>query len=160
MLREWQTRDTCALCAVVSRAMSKPMSWRTSPSGFSTRYVPRTDPQAVASQTRQVPAWQVMAGDGRGRQGGLRMGCGWHGAARVSGRTDSGGAVVSRCPAGHRFNSSPRHRSAKRAGVGGKKIFKQTWCPVEDTDLPPRMARNVPTSEIRGSKHFHTRIVF
>ena len=43
---------------------------------------------------------------------------------------------------------------------GGKKIFKQTWCPVEDTDLPPRMARNVPTSEIRGSKHFHTRIVF
>ena len=75
-------------------------------------------------------------------------------------KTDSGGAVVSRCPAGHRFNSSPRHRSAKRCGVGGKKIFKQTWCPVEDTDLPPRMARNVPTSEIRGSKHSHTRIVF
>jgi len=118
MQREWQTRDTCALCAAGSRAMSKPMSWRTSPSGFSTRCVPRTDPQAVASQTRQVPVWPVMAG---ATLGGLRRSRGWQGPAGrtpegpwVAGtsRTDSGGAVVSRCPAGHRFNSSPRHRSA------------------------------------------------
>jgi len=65
-----RTRDTCALCAAVSRTMSKSMSWRTSPSG--------------------IPAGQSPHGTGN-----------------------------SGCPAGHRFNSSPRHRGAQRAGVGG-----------------------------------------
>jgi len=61
-----------------------------------------------------------MAGDGRGWQGtaGRTPEEPWVAGAS---KTDSGGAVVSRCPAGHRFNSSPRHRSAKRAGVGGEK---------------------------------------
>jgi len=115
-----QTRDTFALCAPVSRATSKLMSWRTSPPGFcatlsgfwahpsglSTRSVTRTEPQALTSPKRRTLE----------------------------------GSAVSGCPAGHRFTRSPRHRSAKRVGVGGKKTFMPMWCPVEDTDLPPRMA--------------------
>ena len=53
-------------------------------------------------------------------------------------QTSSGEAADGGCPAGHRFIRSPRHRSAKRAGVGGKKTFKQMWCPVEDIGLPSR----------------------
>ena len=38
--------------------------------------------------------------------------------------SDGQGVMVNRCPTGHRFNSSPRHRSAMRADVGGKDDYK------------------------------------
>ena len=39
------------------------------------------------------------------------------------------GLAGSGCPSGHRFNSSPRHRSAKRVGVGGKSHSSKLSCP-------------------------------
>ena len=90
----------------------------TSPSGFSTHCVTRTDPQVCgcpqgAFRRVTIDVWGLIC-----------RGSGW--------------PAVGGCPAGHWFIRSPRHRSAKRAGVRGKKTFKQMWCPVEDIGLPSR----------------------
>ena len=123
-----RTRDTCAQSAAVSRATSKSAS-SGRPSGLNTRYVTGTDTQcndepykadsegAVeggsrtamrSADIRQVP-------EGLLTEGPDSYAIGKH-------PTRFGGTTVSGCPAGHRFNSSPRHRSAMRVGVGEKDI--------------------------------------
>ena len=83
------------------------------------------------SPTTRTPDGTRVAGvrqDGRrmergvagARQDGRRMGHGW----RVPDKTGAGWDTGGGCPTGHRFNSSPRHRSAMRAGVGGKDDYK------------------------------------
>ena len=69
------------------------------------------------SPTTRTPDGTRVAGV---RQDGRRMGHGW----RVSDKTGAGWDTGGGCPTGHRFNSSPRHRSAMRAGVGGKDDYK------------------------------------
>jgi len=136
----------------VSRAMSKPMSCRTSPSGEDRNPV---IPSRLALRCHGLRVNRCPSGHHRADSGGLWV------------MIDAGRAVVCflGCPAGHRFIHSPPPPGVVAGGWGGEDIqtnvgvrsrtpiYRSGW------SRNPPTPRNSPTPENRCSKIF-SRIVF